>query len=62
MHLLFGDLTVFRLVAGEKFAERSPPPIMISFQAQRVVYPGAHALRLAPSNCLLRGGQELGIH
>jgi hypothetical protein len=45
VHLLLGDLAMVGLVSGKEVVESPQSTIMISFQAQCLVYPGADTLR-----------------
>ena len=46
-HLVVGDLAVLGLVAGEELIKGPEPAILLHFQAQRLIHPGADALSAA---------------
>jgi hypothetical protein len=49
-HLVFGDLAVLRLIAGDELIKSPESAVMFHFQAQRIVHPGADALGAASSD------------
>ena len=60
--LLLGDLAMLGLVPRQELISCPQPPVMVSLQPQRVVDPGAHALRLPGGHRLLSHRYQLRVH
>ena len=60
-HLLFGDLTMLRLVRGNEVANSAKPAVVVELQAQSVVHPGAGGFRHAGGHGGLNRGNQIRV-
>jgi hypothetical protein len=61
-HLIFGDLAVLRLIAGDELIKSPKSAVMFHFQAQRIVHPGANTLSAAGSDGGLASFHQISIY
>src|SRR5450432_3290902 len=61
-HLIVSDFPVLSLIGGQEFIQGLQPPVMIGFQPEGVIDPGADALGAAARDSLLCHSYQLGVH
>ena len=61
-HLFLGNLAMLGLVRGKEVIQGPQPSFVVGLQSQRVVHPGAHALRLSLGDGFLGDGHQFGVH